>query len=654
MHLAFFKSETQDQKLAKKLADIEGHEVALFGFDTNEIGAKIHCPDEIGKDDAEALFESLNIPARHATIRGGKIKTARLTKPPKESTPRRIKAKNEVLEIEAFAVCCGGKLISEIESILSTLKRWHPEFPIYLLTDSAGAEIANEWCDSMAFNPNVIIETISAKERAALVDGASIAEKENTSWDTSWIAAKILTMQRAIDRFDCGVLLCDSDITLTRKLNPIQWRADLVLSPIAGAYPDKTGKFTDHFYNAGMVACNSPEIAAEWMALYLSGQGGHYEEGCLSVLARKHRIDHFPTDWNVGRWQYFALPVTKNRTPNAIHVHLDSESKGGNPFEILTLARQYSEEAKAFLSRLDGDPPSCGDEFAVVTSFFNFSDYKRPIQSARRFIRQMESQGVPLYGIELVIEGRKPIFEGLKNWKTVFAKEDALLWQKERLLNSAIKSLPDGIRYVAAIDSDIEFQNPNWKAESIEKFKAGERVFQPFSEMIKTDEDGSTLQTHKATNSKRGKLGFFGNPGFGWAFDRVWFESIGGFYEGCILGGGDTAFANAITGGFKLGLPYLRDVIGEANIEDYEAYCARVFETLAGQTIKPTRGAAVHEWHGSIKNRQYRNRHELIEGFRFSDHIDETQPDFLKWKSDAPSNLKQSVIQYFGSRKEDG
>jgi hypothetical protein len=65
----------------------------------------------------------------------------------------------------------------------------------------------------------------------------------------------------------------------------------------------------------------------------------------------------------------------------------------------------------------------------------------------------------------------------------------ALLWQKERLFNIAIKSVPQNVRNIAWLDCDIIFERPDWMNEAAQKLSEA-NVVQLYSEFVDLGPEG--------------------------------------------------------------------------------------------------------------------------------------------------------------------
>ena len=93
---------------------------------------------------------------------------------------------------------------------------------------------------------------------------------------------------------------------------------------------------------------------------------------------------------------------------------------------------------------------------AVITAHFNWSGYRRPVLNLLRFLREMDYQGIPVYGMELHLEGTKPLMARNHRWLCLEVGPENLLWQKEPMLNRIAREVPRHIPCIAAIDADLK------------------------------------------------------------------------------------------------------------------------------------------------------------------------------------------------------
>src|SRR5512143_3579916 len=90
----------------------------------------------------------------------------------------------------------------------------------------------------------------------------------------------------------------------------------------------------------------------------------------------------------------------------------------------------------------------------AITSYFNPAGYARRLANYRRF---RERLAVPLVTVELSFNGR---FELGRRDADVLVQlhGTSVMWQKERLLNIAVKKVPRACNKIAWLDCDIVFE----------------------------------------------------------------------------------------------------------------------------------------------------------------------------------------------------
>lgn len=292
------------------------------------------------------------------------------------------------------------------------------------------------------------------------------------------------------------------------------------------------------------------------------------------------------------------------------------------------------------------------DDFAVVSSHYNFAGFASPRRNLHRFLRQMAKDGIPTYGVELHLAGQTPQTTGHPGWRQVEVGPDSVLSQKEALVNAAVRSMPDGIERFAEVDADLWFDNPRWVDDTLEMLER-HPCGQPFGEAVWTGRDGEVeLVRASAAAAGLGLDPWLGHPGFSWAFRRQFFETVGGWYDRAILGGADLLWAAAAIGGATPGEVAQRVGIG-ADPSGYLAYYDLVVSTLGESRPGFTEGRVWHEFHGSRSDRRYGQRPRIMEGMDPGRHLRLRPDGVLEWTADAPAELRRRVAGYFATRKED-
>lgn len=287
---------------------------------------------------------------------------------------------------------------------------------------------------------------------------------------------------------------------------------------------------------------------------------------------------------------------------------------------------------------------------AVVTCHFNWAGYKTPVANLRRFLRQMQTLGMPVFGMEVQKHGNQFETRGEPGWTHVHVGDECMLFQKEACINAVVGSLPPEYTSVAWLDADVWFSNPH--AFSVaQSMLTVVPVVQLFSEAVWTDVKGKET-SRRPTCVKTGMDRHWkGHPGFAWAAQRRMWDEAGGLYSITPVGHGDSIFAVAVTDGD------LQDVIGNPygvgiNTERHQKWQEIIREFVRGRAMW-VEGECWHEWHGDLKNRRYAQRTEVLHAFDCEKHLLINSHGLLQWSALAPQGMRQYVKDYFENRKED-
>src|SRR6202034_2661321 len=204
--------------------------------------------------------------------------------------------------------------------------------------------------------------------------------------------------------------------------------------------------------------------------------------------------------------------------------------------------------------------PDAGGLWAI-TCYFNPLGYRRRLTNFRVFRERLQ---VPLVAVELAYG---PKFELQEDDAEVLIQlhGKSVLWQKERLLNLALQSLPGSCQKVAWLDCDIIFAKPQW-IETADRLLDQCAIVQLFRQVYNLGpqwDPGKNWESH--VEFPQGSAGFaiasgldaadciaryrgswkagFAS-GLAWAARREIFDRHS-FFDAGILGGGDRAMACA-------------------------------------------------------------------------------------------------------------
>ena len=231
--------------------------------------------------------------------------------------------------------------------------------------------------------------------------------------------------------------------------------------------------------------------------------------------------------------------------------------------------------------------------FWAATAFFNPQRYARRLANYREFHLRLE---VPLLAVELGFNG---CFELDHNDAEILVQIDdgAVLWQKERLLNVGLSHLPDDCEAVLSIDCDVFFLSRHW-LPGVLKLLEHYPVVQPYAVVQHLDRDwvperpvGECVIFEQSAmaavddpeaalaNATRRSAETIA-PGHAWVYRRELLCRFG-FFDSCIVGGGDTAMACAGWGALDAAVALHQMPPGQA--AHYRHWARPYFHSVRGQ-----------------------------------------------------------------------
>jgi hypothetical protein len=312
-------------------------------------------------------------------------------------------------------------------------------------------------------------------------------------------------------------------------------------------------------------------------------------------------------------------------------------------------------------------PPDAGGLWAI-TSYFNPLGYRRRRENYKVF---RERLGVPLVAVELARDRDFDLGEGDADI-LIQLRDGDILFQKERLLNIALAAVPPACTRFAWIDCDVVFGNRGWAEQAVRLLDGGVPMVHLFSHVHYMPPDLPAVDIGVAASRlRRTSIAFaeisgadmlagfeeanhqpYGDhaPGLAWAGRRDLFAAHG-FYDACIIGGGDRALVSARFG-------YFDYVARRHRMNDRErAYYldwAEPFHDAVGKAIACVEGDLFHLWHGALENRRFRERHRGLSAFDYDPHVDLTvgSGGAWRWNSDKPA-MHAYVRDHFVRRRED-
>lgn len=284
---------------------------------------------------------------------------------------------------------------------------------------------------------------------------------------------------------------------------------------------------------------------------------------------------------------------------------------------------------------------------AVVTCHFNPAGWRNATDNYLRFLHEMRWWGVPVYAAEVAYEGQE--FPTSDAFIQVKANKRNVLWQKERLLNLTVESLPACYDRVAWIDADVIFLDRHW-VRRLESLLSQYPVVQLWNRWHCADESGAVgeVLTSVGPGGERYLAGGPISPGGAWAARRTVFP----LYDKHIVGSGD---AMALEG--WLGLKHSRCMkrMNDPMREDFLPWAKDAWRKVRGQ-LGCLPGDTAHLFHGSRQDRKYVERWDPVIAAEFNPatHVQIGHNGLLEWTPSAPAELVRFVEHYFLQRREDG
>lgn len=303
---------------------------------------------------------------------------------------------------------------------------------------------------------------------------------------------------------------------------------------------------------------------------------------------------------------------------------------------------------------------SSNNTLHVVAMVSNPVRFHRRYALFRQFMAEMEATpNVKLHVVEIAFGDRAHEVTEAGNPAHLQLRCRQELWHKENALNLGIRHLlPKDWKYVAWVDGDITFRNPEWAQETMHQLQH-HPVVQPWQHACDLGFEGDVMSTFDSFCSLicRGvKIQTcptdpykYGHSGFAWACTREFFEQVGGLMDFPILGSADHHMAWALIGGVHNSVHVGMSDSFKARAHDWQQ---RAFRLTRGN-IGFVRGRIEHHFHGSKKNRKYRERWQILIDHKFCPDRDLMKDAQGLMVLVGKVALEMDIMRYMRQRSED-
>lgn len=293
----------------------------------------------------------------------------------------------------------------------------------------------------------------------------------------------------------------------------------------------------------------------------------------------------------------------------------------------------------------------------VIIPYFNPAKYEALQRNYSIFSHELKKAKINYLTVELSFDGSYDI---PTSEDVIRLRSDSIMWQKERLINFGVSQLPLKCDKFAWVDCDVLFEHKDWldqakaKLDQVDIVQLFKRVFYlPSGHESYSGSHDIMVQsviwqakTHRNWLHRRvNKMLPFSTPGFAWAARRDAFPN--GLYDKNIIGSGDTFIVDSILDSWSIHGFSTKFTLGmKADMGKWLACQRKLTYDYIPQSI-------YHLYHGSLQDRRYMDRHNLVLDNDFDPAKDIVLVNnVFEWDSNKPA-LHSGIIDYFGGRNED-
>ena len=280
-------------------------------------------------------------------------------------------------------------------------------------------------------------------------------------------------------------------------------------------------------------------------------------------------------------------------------------------------------------------------DMAICFVVFNPAQTRRMLMNYFYTKNFYDMQGLPNYTIELVYKGCKPSIPG-----AVHVYSNSIMFHKENLCRILETHIPRRYTKLAFLDCDVLFEDESWY-DKVSMLLDTHDIVQPFETAHWLDLTYSKIMLSRKTVlcMQEKEWNFKYHPGFAWCIRRDWYKKYG-FFDYAVSGSGDTLSSivwlqKRIPKGFQ-SLP-------RSLVDEYEKF----IKNMSPPRITFLSGMNVfHLYHGSRVNRQYSERHKLLNiNKSIKDMTTVNCYGVLEWKH--PEVWNKVFLSYFQGRNDD-
>jgi hypothetical protein len=279
-------------------------------------------------------------------------------------------------------------------------------------------------------------------------------------------------------------------------------------------------------------------------------------------------------------------------------------------------------------------------DMAICIVIFNVCETKRMMMNYFYTLNVLKSQGLPVFTLELVFGDRQPEIQD-----AIHVRSKSFMFHKERLYRILETKIPKSYTKLAFLDGDVLFSDPSWYTRASELLETHD-VVQAFEQCHWLDlsytQKSLTRKSILFMTEKEYSTNY--HPGFAWCMERGWYNT-NGFFDWAVSGSGDVLstaswLKKPFSKYFKSCPPALK--------EEYGKY----FQLPAPKITYLKDIEVLHLYHGTRENRQYVERHKMLEvNENIRNLIVLNSDGVFEWKE--PEKWNPIFLTYFKNRNDD-
>jgi len=279
---------------------------------------------------------------------------------------------------------------------------------------------------------------------------------------------------------------------------------------------------------------------------------------------------------------------------------------------------------------------------AIITTLFNHIDNPYFFHNWQKFINSLKQHNLleHLFVCEVLPQDTQSMIDTsqLNHW-TIY--NNSYLWHKETAFNYLLSKIPNKYNAIIAMDNDIICKNNDWYDTTCNLLDNYVAV-QPYATIEYLLHDNTnidlidcgivnTCQTSSAMTA--------GNPGLLVAYKKEYLQHMGGFYDRCLVGGGD--IINMLP--FYVtthAIPFdIFDMVTNDCVSSVVDYISRGKQFLQQQSCRYINyysdNSITHLFHGYWSDRNYHNRYKILNTLNLQESFQKNSNQFYEIKQDS-------------------